>query len=236
MDPNMTEQRKGKTGSILKTSTWGGLIAFPLVLLILGLTGHLSSPSGSTPVHRPVVSVASAKAPVSAETDKLHRALARVGGVLSAASKLSPFFKVSKEGKVSSDGAAVAEAPAPSVGMPVLSSSTSNSPKEEVAMKQALDLGAGSKGTADPQQIAAKIAPDLKGIDPASKVDVIVQFKRSTAPSDLAAYGATNKSDLPLVNGQLVTMTVNGNLSNLASHPGVAYVSPNRLLKGASTG
>ena len=42
MDSNPTEQRKVKKGGILKTSTWGGLIAFPLVLVVLGLKGHLS--------------------------------------------------------------------------------------------------------------------------------------------------------------------------------------------------
>ena len=46
------------------------------------------------------------------------------------------------------------------------------------------------------------------------------------------AEGATVKSDLPLVHGQLVTVK-GGNLSNLASHTSVAYVSPNRPVRGS---
>ena len=89
------------------------------------------------------------------------------------------------------------------------------------------------RAVADSQALAAKLAPDLKGIDPTTPVDVIVQFDRSTSPTDLTTEGATNKIDMPLVNAQLVTIAA-GNLGNLASHPGVAYVSPNRQVKGAS--
>jgi len=45
-----------------------------------------------------------------------------------------------------------------------------------------------SGGAVNPQTlIAAKIAPDLQGIDPTKPVDVIVQFKRTAASSDLSA-------------------------------------------------
>ncbi len=79
---------------------------------------------------------------------------------------------------------------------------------------------------------AAKIAPDLKGVDREASIDVIVQFKNDAGASDLAADGVTAKSDLPLVHAQLVTVK-GGNLTNLASHSSVAYISPNRPVKGA---
>src|SRR5439155_21911481 len=48
----------------------------------------------------------------------------------------------------------------------------------------------------DQSVVVAKIAPDLKGVDPEASMDVIVQFKNDA--TDLTADGATAKSDLPL--------------------------------------
>jgi serine protease AprX len=59
-----------------------------------------------------------------------------------------------------------------------------------------------------------------------------VQFKSSGVGPDLAADGATSKSELPLVHAQLVTVKA-GNLSSIASYPDVAYISPDRPVRGA---
>ena len=52
-------------------------------------------------------------------------------------------------------------------------------------------------------------------MDPEASIEVIVQFKNAAGASELVAEGATAKSDLPFVHGQLVTVK-GGSLSNLA--------------------
>ena len=78
----------------------------------------------------------------------------------------------------------------------------------------------------------AKIAPDLKGVNPEAQIDVIVQFKSASGASDVAADGATAKSELPLVNAELVTVK-GSSLINLAAHSSVAYISPDRSVRGS---
>src|SRR5262249_16843434 len=70
------------------------------------------------------------------------------------------------------------------------SSAFSNMTSKLGAQSQPLS-GATSSDNQDPQTlIAAKIAPDLKGIDPEKPVDVIVQFRHSPADTELDADGA----------------------------------------------
>ena len=69
-------------------------------------------------------------------------------------------------------------------------------------------------------------------MDPQKALDVIVQFKNFPTTTDLTADGATTKDNLPLIHGQLVNVK-GSNLSNLASHSDVVYISPNRPVRGA---
>jgi serine protease AprX len=87
-------------------------------------------------------------------------------------------------------------------------------------------------GSDNQAQIAAKMAPDLQGLDPKAPVDVIVQYNKTAPTSDLTSLGATEKAELPLIHAQLVNTTA-GNLATLASQGNVAYISPNRTVKGA---
>src|SRR5215472_8917589 len=80
--------------------------------------------------------------------------------------------------------------------------------------------------------IAAKIAADLKGIDPDKPVDVIVQFRHAPSDTELDADGAVTKVELPLLKARLVTMK-GADVANLATHSNVAYVSPDRKVTGA---
>ena len=81
-------------------------------------------------------------------------------------------------------------------------------------------------------QAAAKIAPDLKEMDPEKPVDVIVQFRHSPSDTELEAEGAVTQAELPLLNARLVTVK-GSDLSNVAAHFNVAYVSPNREVTGS---
>ena len=51
---------------------------------------------------------------------------------------------------------------------------------------------------------ASKLAPDLEGVDPSEKIDVIIQFVAPPTPADIAevtSHGATKKRTLPAIDG-----------------------------------
>src|SRR5690348_350698 len=75
-----------------------------------------------------------------------------------------------------------------------------------------------------------KIAPDLGGRDPASIVNVIVQFAPATAGAQqafLAASGGTIVADLPLIEAVVVALPAAA-LEGVARNPNVLYISPDR--------
>src|SRR5262249_10730492 len=85
----------------------------------------------------------------------------------------------------------------------------------------------------DPQAaIAAKIAPDLKVLTRSKPGDVIVQFRETPASSELVAEGFGLKAEFPILKAQLVTGK-GADIDNLASRGNVAYISPDRKLRGA---
>ena len=80
----------------------------------------------------------------------------------------------------------------------------------------------------------AKLAPDLEQSNPNANVDVIVQFK--TAPTknelkELGPYGQVKKT-YSTINGINVSLPVSV-IQQLESDPNLAYISPNRISKGA---
>jgi serine protease AprX len=214
-----------RTGnSILKTTTWGSLIAFSAVMLLAGSLRYSSSTSSSD-LHGPSAHVeehsqsaaSHTAAPVQIDSTQTGKTL-----TLPHHAKSSPAEAAVPQ--VSASAAAT-------VPNPIRSNQTdlghSSAPIN--------DSGASSASTSrddDHLVAAAKIAPDLKGVDPEAPVDVIVQFKSAAGASDVAAEGATAKSDLSLVHAQLVTIK-GSSLSSLASHSSVAYISPNRPLRGS---
>jgi hypothetical protein len=89
--------------------------------------------------------------------------------------------------------------PFPAVAAPTTGASTEPQPQ----------AGPVTNGAEDPQAlIAAKIAPDLTGIDPSKLVDVIVQFKGSPNAADLDNAAAQSKADLSVIGAKLVTVLV----------------------------
>jgi len=219
---NNNGEKRG--GGILKTTTWGALIALS-ALLAFGVGSQLAKSHFDTSATQtaeqqasPDVMAAQADAKSAKEDSFFNSASKQI-------SKFSP-FSFGQESKPSNT--------------PTLSTQDKPLISGVQAVVQASDSGSknhsrdGSQlgGDQDPQVlIAAKIAPDLKGIDPNKSLDVIVQFKSSSA-EDLTVDGATAKSELPLVHAQVVTVK-GGNLSSLASHAGVVYVSPDRQVRGA---
>ena len=80
----------------------------------------------------------------------------------------------------------------------------------------------------------AKLAPELQRASGTQMVPVIVQYKSTTVtaqPSTMLLRGVTVTGQLGLINGVRALVPV-GSLAGLASDPNVAYVSPDRLVRG----
>ncbi len=182
---NNNGEKRG--GGILKTTTWGALIALS-ALLAFGVGSQLAKSHFDTSATQtaeqqasPDVMAAQADAKSAKEDSFFNSASKQI-------SKFSP-FSFGQESKPSNT--------------PTLSTQDKPLISGVQAVVQASDSGSknhsrdGSQlgGDQDPQVlIAAKIAPDLKGIDPNKSLDVIVQFKSSSA-EDLTVDGATAKSN-----------------------------------------
>ncbi len=227
MDRSPYKSPEDKNGGPLKTTTWGALIASSILVAGLGLTGYLSHLAVSPQVIETADNSALNQTAASPSTGGISRSAGLDNRSSSSASILRPTLEVRKNGTVAVQSAAQAN------GSPAILKAPVVGQKEQGGAQQNAIAGEGSTGVVDAQaQLAAKIAPDLQGIDPEKPVDVIVQYKSSAAASDLTAEGATVKSELPLVHAQLVTVQ-GANLSNVAAHSEVAYISPNRAVRSA---
>jgi serine protease AprX len=81
--------------------------------------------------------------------------------------------------------------------------------------------------------IAAKVAPDLRGIDPNAELDVIVQFNDLPGEATLASVRADagqEKRTFAFIRAAVYRVR-GGSIESLAFNPRVAYVTPNRDLK-----
>src|SRR5271165_5439159 len=227
MDRSPYKSPENKNGGPLKTTTWGALIASSVLVAGLGLTGYLSHLAVSPQVIETADNNALNQVPADPSMAGPSRSTGLVNRSSSSASILRPTLEVRKGGTAAVQSAAQVFGGPASLRAPVVGL------KDQVRAQQNPVAGGGAAGVVDAQaQIAAKIAPDLQGIDPEKPIDVIVQYKSSAASSDLTAEGATVKSELPLVHAQLVTVQ-GANLNSVASHSEVAYISPNRAVRGA---
>src|SRR5690242_1403949 len=79
-----------------------------------------------------------------------------------------------------------------------------------------------------------KVASDLDTSNPDRTIDVIVQFKHTPTAAHhqkLHRLGALHKADLHLVSADLVSLPVSA-INPLADDPEVAFIAPDRPLKG----
>ena len=216
-----------KASSVLKTTTWGAVIALSAALLMAGLVGlNPGTPSGD--LGRPSAQLA------ENGTQSAAHSTART----QANSSYSDAIPRDSSSKDSSSPAARREAQASlpraanlggsSKWYPATPSHSNTSSNDAASSVASANLSPSERQAA----IAAKISPDLKGINPGAPVDVIVQYKTAAGVSDVAADGATAKAELPLVHAQLVTVQ-GSSLATLAAHDSVAYISPDRKVRGA---
>ena len=214
------------SSSVLKTTTWGALIAFTAAVLVAALFGYNPwNPAGDfgrTSAHLAAQSLPSAglASPVAHPRSSLDvsvdQALPLQGKPTQAGTSMAEVSVLAAASRENADGL---NQPAPRhIDTPGNDSNTSSA-----------DIA----NTTDGQAVAvAKIAPDLKDVNPEAPIDVIVQFKNASGASDVAADGATTKTELPLLNAELVTVK-GSNLTNLAAHSSVAYISPDRAVRGS---
>jgi serine protease AprX len=83
----------------------------------------------------------------------------------------------------------------------------------------------------------AKLSPELRSAPPTGDVDVIVQY--TTAPTEqhlkkVTAKGAKLKHNLSVIHGAAFKGLPASALAELAADPDVAYIAPDRPLKGSS--
>ena len=79
-----------------------------------------------------------------------------------------------------------------------------------------------------------KIARDLEGVDPASKVDVIVQFAKQPTGANhqrILDRGGEFKRDLSIIKAGHYSVPASA-LADLASDPDVVSISPDRAVRG----
>jgi serine protease AprX len=75
-----------------------------------------------------------------------------------------------------------------------------------------------------------KVSPDLRGLDAASFVDVIIQFDRPLDQSEharLRGLGGIPKADLELINAAVYTLPAKA-IEGLSHNPNIVYMSPDR--------
>ena len=80
-----------------------------------------------------------------------------------------------------------------------------------------------------------KIAKDLERVDPASNVDVIIQYKQAPTAAHhqkVHAKGGQHKRDVSVIKGGHYSMRAS-ELAGLANDPDVVAISPDRVVTGA---
>jgi len=220
--------RRSKKDSILKTTTWGALIAFSLAAAIFGVS-HRTTPvpsgapalsaSRSAQSTRPI-NVLGSYSPNSQDAARTGATIAQNSSDPSSGtsqSQHSEFSALVAALFAPTDSTLSARPQAP---QPAANSNSTPAPA------QAFDPAAQAA------MVAAKLSPDLQSADPNKPVDVIVQFRQPPTDSELADENLNKKADLPVVNAQLVTVK-GSDLSSLAAHSNVAYISPDRPVRGA---
>src|ERR1700674_5554830 len=161
------------SGGVLRTTTWGALIALSLVAMA-GYNGlnHNTSPAKEG-YHSAATAERTAGAPVQASAEQKATGTSpstESKPVLSA----STVWGTTYDNRRSLRKLNQPPAPAPKVGLsrqPVSSAAANSEPNVSAETASTVDEAA-------QKVIAAKLSPELHGIDSEKKLDVIVQFRQ----------------------------------------------------------
>src|ERR1700693_1727289 len=228
MDSN---QPTDKRQSMLRTTTWGAIIALSVALSIflcsdnLGLSPRTGRSQQSSLVstllrpHRTGQAQTSAKSAHqgSGFVNSLRGLLglrSNSGSRLSDAQTLSAAAQTSQGSHASGQG---------------------NGFGTDGADRSMPVDGSPANGADEKAAVAAKLSPELRAMDPAARAKVIVQFRDGLTQDNLSAVlqeGGEKGASLPLV--KAATFTLQGSaLRTLASNSHIAYISPDRQVRGA---
>src|SRR5467141_1666281 len=214
-------------GGFLKTTTWGALIALSLAAVAWGVSSytrlaHNEDGQASVALNGPVEDSSPNPAQAAPKYESFF------ADALKHASRLNLF----SASKAAANKNAVLSAQMQSPASEALTAGSALKPASHLEdSNQSPSFGAQESDEAKSALAARKISPDLKSVKPEASVDVIVQFHRPPSVADLLGEDVNKKAELPLVKAELVSVK-GANLSSLASHANVAYISPNRGVKG----
>src|SRR5258708_4904744 len=216
-------------GGFLKTTTWGALIALFLAAVAWGVSSYTplahnnEDGQANVALNRPFEDSSTSPAQAAPKHESFFT------DALKHASRLNPF----STSKTPANKNAVLSAQVQSSANTPLTAASALKPDSHLEdSNQSPSFGAQESDAAKSALAARKNSPDLKTVKPEASVDVIVQFHRPPSDADLLGEDVNKKAELPLVKAELVSVK-GANLSSLASHPNVVYISPNRGVKGS---
>src|SRR5712671_3239098 len=214
-------------GGFLKTTTWGALIAAAVAAIAWGVSSYFPlAPDNADDHHvavvRPVEDPSTDRNPTAPERASFFT------DALRHAAKLNPFSALKA---ANTENAALSAQAQIRVRGPLTNANGLKPVSHLDDPNQNPAVGAQGSEEAKAAVAARKISPDLKSVKPEASVDVIVQFHHPPSLADLLGEDVNKKAELPLVKAELVSVK-GANLSSLASHGNVAYISPNRGVKG----
>src|SRR6266481_3418184 len=216
-------------GGFLKTTTWGALIALSLAAVAWGVSSYTPLAHNNEDGQASVALNCTVEdsSPNPAQAASKHESF--FTNALKHASRLNPF----SASKTSANKNAVLSAQVQSPASGPLTPASGLKPASRLEdANQNPNFGAQGSDEAKAALAARKISPDLKSVKPEASVDVIVQFRQPPTEADLMGEDVNKRAELPLVKAELISIK-GANLSSLASHANVAYISPNRGVKGA---
>src|SRR5262249_29403099 len=172
-----------KSSGLLKTTTWGTLIAASILVAAWSFSGpdsnHSFGPNNPgaklNPFHKTTLSKH-----VNGSTLATKQA--------SESESASVVASAAQQPVNSSSSYSFIPQPAPFFGANAVAAHSSESKGQAAA---------GPKSD-EPVLIAAKMAPDLVGLDPEKPVDVIVQYRNSPSSNALSDNGATTKVEFTM--------------------------------------
>src|SRR5713101_8246203 len=227
---NTPGTKKSSSDTFLKTTTWGALIAFTLIASA-GYYVHDSRRAlGSQDLVLEPATAQTSDSPVQAPDE---RNAARTSRTVESNHPLSATTVWgAQNGNRPSlprlTGSAVAPHQADLSRQEVAAAAPSRNSDVPSAAVPVLNESA-------QKALAAKLSPELREIDPEKQLDVIVQFRELPTEShfDLVRQqGGVMKASLQVVNA--ATFTVQGSaLQALAARNEIAYISPDRPVRGA---
>src|ERR1039458_3753371 len=90
MDLSLNKKSANKNNGPMKTTTWGAVVVFSLLLAGLGLASHVSNPVGNSQVLQTAANIASSQVPTPPLSPRTSHDSGSIGSGLNSVSILDP--------------------------------------------------------------------------------------------------------------------------------------------------